>query len=380
MKIGFLFNHDATHQIPHTIPIAAALAARGADVEILTSSAAQSAVAKALLPPSIPVRFTMLKIGPLSHAADSLLRHLSPFRRIAILRENLAAFKKLDALVVPETTSTLLKTRFGLSALKLIYMPHGAGDGAAGFQDVTRHFDFVLLSGAKIRERMLRLGLTTPAGHAIIGYPKFDAFAHAPAQKFFDNGKPTVLYNPHFNPLLSSWYEIGQEVLAWFAAQDRFNLIFAPHVMLFKRYLHISLIHKRAKFRPDVPARFLKAPNILIDEGSEHSIDMSYVRAADIYLGDVSSQIYEWIQQPRPAIFLNTHQPDWHGHHDYTHWGLGEVIENIQAMPEALDRAVANPGAFRARQEAAVAETFSVTDQPAGERAADAILKFLEEK
>jgi CDP-Glycerol:Poly(glycerophosphate) glycerophosphotransferase len=378
MRIGFLFNHDATHQVPHTIPIAAALAARGVDVVILTSSEEQRGVASALLPAVAHVQFIDLTVGPMSRAADRLLRHVAPFKRLAILRDNLDVFRSFDALVVPEITSTFLKTRFGLSALKLIYLPHGAGDGAAGFQPATRHFDLVLLSGSKVRDRMFANGLITKNGHAIVGYPKFDHIGPQPPARFFDNDRPIVLYNPHFNPWLSSWYPHGRQVLEWFAAQDRFNLIVAPHVMLFKRLLHTSIIHRKTGLRPGIPKRFLNHPGILIDKGSRRSIDMSYVRAADIYLGDVSSQIYEWIQRPRPAIFFNTHKPEWRDAAEYRHWALGEVIRDIGALPPALDRAMANPNAFADRQAAAASETFSVTDRPAGERAADAILVYLE--
>ena len=377
MRVGFLFNHDATHQIPHTIAIAAALAARGVDVEILTSSLEQRGVASAILPATANVRYTLLDVGWASRLADRMLHHVAPFRRIAILRENLPAFAKLDALVVPETTSTLLKTRFGLKALKLIYLPHGAGDGAAGFQAVTRHFDLVLLSGEKVRDRMLSLGLITDQGHAIVGYPKFDAVDLTARPRFFDNHKPTVLYNPHFNPLLSSWYSHGERVLDWFAAQDALNLIFAPHVMLFKRRLHTSLIHRRSRFRCDVPARFLDHPGIFIDTGSQRSIDMSYVQAADIYLGDVSSQIYEWIHRPRPAIFFNTHKPDWRSSMDYSHWSLGEVIHTVAEMPAAIDRALASPHAYRDIQKSAYAATFSQSERPAAECAADAVVEYL---
>jgi hypothetical protein len=376
MKIGFLFNHDASHQVPHTIPIAAILAKRGVIVEILTSSEEQRAVARALLPSDAAVQFRSLTIGAVSRTADYFLRHVAPFKRIAILRENLDLFQQFEALVVPETTSTLLKTRFGLAGTKLIYLPHGAGDGAAGFQTVMKHFDFVLLSGQKVRNRMLAAGLVTEANHTVIGYPKFDQFL-GPRMRFFENDRPTVLYNPHFNPLLSSWYSIGEKVLEWFAAQDRFNLIFAPHVMLFKRRIHTSLIHRKMKIRPDVPKRFRDRPGILIDLGSRRSIDMSYVQSADLYLGDVSSQIYEWIQMPRPAIFFNTHKPEWQHTPDYRHWALGEVIERFDALPMALGKAIADPDAYKDSQEAAAKETFSITDRPAGERAADAILSFL---
>ena len=377
MRIGFLFNHDANHQIPHTIQIAAALAAEGVDVEILTSSLEQRAVASAMLPATAAVRFTTLEVGSVSRVADRMLHHVAPFRRIAILRENLSAFARLDALVAPETTSTLLKTKFGLSSLKLIYVPHGAGDGAAGFQAATKNFDLVLLSGHKVRDRMLSLGLITQDGHAIVGYPKFDTVDLAARPRYFDNDKPTVLYNPHFNPLLSSWYTVGEKVLDWFAAQDELNLIFAPHVMLFKRRLHTSIIHRSSRFRPNVPARFLDHPGILIDKGSRRSIDMSYVQAADIYLGDVSSQIYEWIQRPRPAIFFNTHMPQWQRAADYRHWALGNVIKGVDAMPSAIARALANPDVYSSRQQIADTETFSRTDKPAGTRAAEAVLDYL---
>ncbi len=283
MKIGFLFNHDANHQIPHTIQIAAALAERGVDVEILTSSLEQRAVASAMLPATAAVRFTTLEVGSVSRVADRMLHHVAPFRRIAILRENLSAFARLDALVVPETTSTLLKTKFGLSSLKLIYVPHGAGDGAAGFQAATKNFDLVLLSGHKVRDRMLSLGLITQQGHAIVGYPKFDTVDLTARPRYFDNDKPTVLYNPHFNPLLSSWYTVGERVLDWFAAQDELNLIFAPHVMLFKRRLHTSIIHRSSRFRPNVPARFSGSSGISHRQG-QPTLDRHELRAGGGYL------------------------------------------------------------------------------------------------
>ena len=91
--------------------------------------------------------------------------------------------------------------------------------------------------------------------------------------------------------------------MRYFAGQSRFNCIVAPHIMLHQRRIHISPAHKVVKWRNDLPADLLKAPNIHFDFGSPNSVDMTYTLAADIYLGDVSSQIYEWIIKPRPAIF-----------------------------------------------------------------------------
>jgi hypothetical protein len=378
MKIAFLYNHDTIHQIPHTVPVAAALARRGVDVHILASSPEQRETARALLPPDVPVRFRDLTLSPVSRIANAGLRHVAPFKRLAILRENVGVFRDYDALVVPETTTTMLRTRFGLRDVPLIYIPHGAGDGAAGFQTVTRQFDLVLLSGEKVRDRMASASLIRAGHHAVIGYPKFDLTLGRAVERFFDNDLPTVLYNPHFNPRISSWYPFGRAVLEWFAREDcRYNLIFAPHVMLFQRLLHTSLIHRKIGWRGRVPAALRHHPRILIDLGSRRSVDMSYLRAADLYLGDVSSQIYEWIETPRPAVFFNTGEAERAANLDFRHWALGEVIGGMDALPGALARSFAAPDAMAVAQRQAFLETFSVTDRPAGERGAEAILAHL---
>lgn len=377
MKIAFLYNHDTIHQVPHTVPVAAALARRGVDVHILASSLEQRETARTLLPPDLSVTFRDLVLSPASRIANLALRHVAPFKRIAILGENLGVFRDYDAIVVPETTTTMLRTRFGLRDIPLIYIPHGAGDGAAGFQNVTRGFDLVLLSGEKVRDRMAGAGLIRSGHHAVIGYPKFDLTLSRPVERFFDNDLPTVLYNPHFNPRISSWYPFGRAVLDWFARDARYNLIFAPHVMLFQRLLHTSLIHRRMGWRGRVPPALRRHPRILIDLGSRRCIDMSYSRAADLYLGDVSSQIYEWIERPRPAVFFNTGGAERAASPDFRHWSLGRVIDGMGALPGALTQSFAAPDTFMAEQRRAFLETFSVTDRPAGERGAEAILAYL---
>lgn len=376
MKVGFLFNHDALHQIRHTAPVIAALLKyRHVEAVVLTSSAAQEAEVRRLLGTAAgQVRFVSLTVGGVAAALDRVVRHVAPFRRIATLRQNLPAFAALDVLVVPETTSLLLRDRFGLDRLKYVWIPHGAGDRSVGFRAVMRGFDLVLLSGAKVRDRMLAAGLITPGNHVVVGYPKFDTIDDAPPAPLFDNDRPVVLYNPHFDPLLSSWYTMGEAVIAWFAEQRDFNLVVAPHVMLAQRRVHASVEHRVIRWRRDVAARFRDLPQIRVDMGSEASIDMTYTRGSDIYLGDASSQIYEWIVRPRPAIFLNASGADWVGNPDFAHWQLGEVIDSVDALPGALDRAVRQPDRYRAAQEAAFAATFSRENQPASVRAAAAIV------
>jgi hypothetical protein len=189
--------------------------------------------------------------------------------------------------------------------------------------------------------------------------------------RLFANDNPVFVYNPHFDQELGSWSGMGRSVLDLFARRRDWNLIFAPHVVLFRRW-------RRHGGR--LPWRYRLTPNILVDTGSDRSVDMTYTRAADVYVGDVSSQVYEFLAEPRPCVFLNAHRVAWRGDPAYLHWTLGEVVENAgEALAAALGRAGAVHAGYLERQRAVVAYTFH--DEPgstAAERGAAAIARFLE--
>lgn len=62
-------------------------------------------------------------------------------------------------------------------------------------------------------------------------------------------------------------------------------------------------------------------------------------QAADVYIGDASSQVYEFIRTPRPCIFLNPARIGWRSDPAYSHWHFGQVIESADDLPSALARA-----------------------------------------
>jgi CDP-glycerol glycerophosphotransferase (TagB/SpsB family) len=279
---------------------------------------------------------------------------------------------------VPETTTTFLKKNHPSDRPKLIFFPHGAGDRSIGFSPEISLFDYVLLPGEKTRHRMLEAGVIRPDNHRIVGYPKFEAYVSRPPVKLFDNDKPTVLYNPHFDPLLSSWFRFGEQILDYFADQTDYNLIFAPHVMLFQRKLLASVEHRLLKFRQRIDPRYAALDHIHIDTGSTRSVDMTYTSAADIYLGDVSSQIYEYIQKPRPALFLNSHDAEWQGNANYEHWNFGPVLDDIADLGPTLKAVSPLSDSFRAAQTRAFAHSFDMDSREApSQRAALAIAEFL---
>lgn len=299
-----------------------------------------------------------------------LHRHFRISKEMKTIRllANLPGLLRFDAIVVPERTSTVLK-RYG-SRIKLIYLPHGGGDRAVAFEPRIRFFDYVILPGQKNADRMVENGVTTREKSAVSGWIKLSAIARfgQNAPKLFDNGRPTVLYNPHFRPELSSWPEWGEKVVAAFAAQDRYNLILAPHIRMLK---HATPEERTAFEAMSVPGK------IIVDAGSMRSCDMSYILAADIFMGEVSSQVYEFLSRPRPCIFLNAHHVDWQGDYHYASWHLGEVAENPSDVIAAVDRAVKNHPNLLAAQEKAIVRAAGEDWSHAAERAARQIRDFL---
>ncbi|MCC7413110.1 MAG: hypothetical protein IT495_15955 [Gammaproteobacteria bacterium] len=381
LHIGFLFNHDAAHQVSHIAPIIAAFREHYPTVHVLALffSEEQYAVAKNIVSAQSKRDFACVRLtcSPALQRLFRLTNPVAPVQRLYLLRKYVPLIRNLDCLVVPEMTSSWLKSRLGMTSTPLVLFPHGAGDRAVGFSHAINHYDYVLLAGAKVRDRMLSQGLITQTNHRLVGYPKFDIFSDAPRRDLFGNGRPTVLYNPHFDPRLSSWYDMGEAVLEYFADHSNYNLICAPHVMLFRKKVHISLESKRMRFTKTLANKYVSCANIKFDAGSPCSINMHYISNADIYLGDVSSQVYEFVRHPRPCIFLNSHERHWHTNENYRHWHLGPVLESVEDLDAALTKAFADHAQWIHRQRWAFEDTFDLSDTPSSIRAARAIVEFL---
>jgi len=378
MRVGFLFNHDQLHQIAHSLPIAIELHRRGSigDVVVLTGGPHLTAEVRRLLDAvgsDLPCVELGLRSGSTRRLARTLDR-LVPARRLALYRDNLDVFRRLDILVVAEKTSAILKTRYGLDRLKLVHTRHGAGDRAIGFDAASRRFDHVLVAGTAIRERLIREAHVPDDQMTTVGYPKFDLIAKPrPRLPIQANGRLTVLYNPHVAPHLSSWYRDGRAVLDYFARNQSYNLIFAPHVMLFHRPIAVTVNPFGFHFPGGIPAAVRDAPNIHVDLSSPACTDMTYTLAADIYLGDVSSQTYEFLLQPRPCIFINSHGIDYQGDRNFTHWQAGRVIDDVADLGAAMDEAIRDPDGFATVQRELFASHIDLTDERSSVRAALAI-------
>jgi len=376
MRVGFLFNHYFTHQVPQAAPFAFELSRRYPDIKVIIacSSVQEMDFVKeiATLYPGERCELRMLPVPPCYDLIDHIVSKWVLLRKRIVLWHNLAFFKGLDALVSPERNCLQLRTKFGLKGLTMIHTRHGAGDRQGGFDSKSGAFDLTLLPGQKYVDRLKELSLLPHDRYAVVGWPKFEVILglKRAIPRFFDNNNPVVVYNPHFDQTVSSWGPLGIDVLEFFAQNLRYNLIFEPHVVLFKR----SMRH-----RASLPAKYRSFPNIHIDKGSRASTDMTYMLAADIYLGDVSSQVYEFLLKPRPCIFLNGHHIAWQDNPFYAHWRLGQVVDDVQAeLAHALERAFDSHPEFLGRQQEAFAYTFyTESHRTAAQTGADAIASFL---
>lgn len=343
-------------------------------VVVACSSTREMTFAKRIgsLYPGHRCKFHLLSTPRYYGYIDPLVSKWKFLRKTVVLRHNLPFFRGLDALVSPERHCMKLRTRYGITDLIMIHTRHGAGDREGGFDDKSGAFDFTLLPGRKYVDQLQRLGYLSDGRYAVIGWPKFEVVQGLKPDmpRLFRNDRPIVVYNPHFDQSVSSWKPMGLDILDFFAENREFNLIFAPHVVLFKR---------SRRHRASLPRKYRRLPNIHIDTGSDASIDMTYILGADIYLGDVSSQVYEFLLKPRPCIFLNGHHAAWQNNPYYRHWGLGQVVDSVRpGLDEALSQAFNTHPRFLESQQEAFAYTFHTEPgSTAAGRGAAAIAGFL---
>jgi hypothetical protein len=285
-----------------------------------------------------------------------------------VMRDNRAELDRYDAIFAVENSVAALR-RLRVRRPRLIYSPHGFGDRARGFIPRIAVFDYVLVAGEKTAARMLAAGLIRPGDHALTGSVKLETAArlNQATQLPFARSGPVVLYSAHKDRKLTSWHRFIEPMLDGFADAPDLNLIVAPHVKLFRR--------RGEAIRDAWRAR--GTDNVLIDPGSDRSVDMSYAVAADIYVGDISSGVYEFLTRPRPCVFLNAHRVPWRDDPSYAHWHLGDVVDDPADLMATIRAAPARHHLYRARQEAMVAASLGDQRPGASVRAADAIAAFL---
>lgn len=371
MDVAFLFNAQE-HQILHALPVACELSRLWTEIRVtvFVRTEAQLALVRRLAGyyPGHRLAFERLhEPWPVAALAKTVGNP-----KALTLWDNRARLNRFDALVVPERTTLLLK-KMGVTRPLFIHLGHGAGGYDRPNDKRLAAFDLLLMPNVPRLADIVEAGNAHPGHAAVIGGVKLDLIRRmstsAGREPLFTNGRSTVVYNPHHRAGMTSWTEMGEAVLDRFAASSDYNLVFAPHIRMFdppRRY--------RARFR-----KYERLDHVRVDLGSTSSIDMSYTLGADIYLGDISSQVLEFIALPRPAIFLNPRRLAWRGEHDFVNWQLGPVVEDMEGLEQALATRDAWQKEYEPVQRRAFAAAFPATDESAPTLGARAIADFLAE-
>ena len=330
------------HQFAHLVPVACELMRRNAgSVTIFVVSEADAVAVRELadaiglpVPPTVVMALPRWMETVVVRKVDKLARLLHWSGRL----------KRCDLIMCAERTSTVLRRLFA-KCPPILHIPHGAGDRAVGFERRFALFDHVLVAGEKDRDRLLASGHVSPTRCEVSGPIKLSAmlrkWQHAP--RLFDNDRPTLLYNPHFSASLGSFAKFARKLIDAVARDGRFNLVVAPHIRMTGEW---SKERKREWRALEEPGR------IIVDTGSPACVDMTYTMAADLYIGDVSSQVYEFLVRPRPCLFVDAHGADWQDQDDYAMWQFGAVITPEADILAAIDAAFRDHSQYRAGQQA----------------------------
>jgi anti-sigma factor RsiW len=372
-RVAFLFFGEL-FLIPHLLPIAVALSRQEDAPEItlfVITSAHEEIIAEAL----DGLGITTIRI-----------RRAHGFRRLPagtretphlpwkprILTRNAPAIMGNDVVVVAERTSLWMPRIARGKGPAFIYNEHGAGPHANFASPRNRAASRIMMPGDGMAERFRACG-NEDVAVSVVGYIKRDFIREISGSgrlPLFPEDRPTVVYVPHWLRPKSSWWDMGEQVLDYFAASDRYNLIVAPHIRL-------------PEFVPDFEARvarFRDCPNIHIDATSFRLIDQSYINNADIYLGDGSSQVLEFAERPRPVLFLNPQGHDWANDPRFSHWAMGEVVRDIAGMDAALAGAADRHPAFEPVQRAYVARMMGTEEGHASTKAAQVVREVAAER
>ena len=358
------------HQTFHLAPVAAALSrlAPGTPVTCITADPHIADLLEDVRArtDSPAMRIEIAEIPRWGRHLAALF-HRHSLERLALLWSLVPRLSTVATIVTSERTSAWLRI-LHMTRARMIHFRHGAGDPAPRSERRMKAFDLIVVPGQKDVERAVAKHHIDPARLRAGGYVKLDYLRHQRSrdERLFDNDRPTIVYNPHFDLATSSWH-LAQSVIETIRADGRCNLVVAPHIRIAEDMDEIERVDWTSLAEPG---------RIIVDLHSDRLIDMTYMRLADIYLGDMSSQLYEFLADPRPAAFINAHGIDWRNDPHFSGWHLGTVAERPELLIEAIEAAIVGHPQMIERQREAVARAFGEIDG-ACERGAQILIEAI---
>lgn len=364
-QVAFLFLGE-TLLIPHLYPIVEALAAadRTLRIDLWVSTSNHEAMLQRWTAPLDAPGIRIRSAPGFRRTADGSNPALPA--KLPMLLRLAPRLARVPVVVCAEQTSLWLPRVMPWLSTRFVKTSHGVGSMSARDDPRRRAAFHTLVPSEQERATYLARGMA-PERIVATGYVKA-AFAHrTPARALFAETRPVLLYAPHWQPHRSSWPAWGQQVVAMLAARVDWNVILAPHQRLVERSPEVR----------GVLAKVAHLPHVHCDLDSFAMVDGSYTAMADLYLGDTSSQLMEYLMRPRPALFLDPVGRDWATDPAFDMWRAGEVVRDLSALPAAIDGAQAAHPRFAATQRAIAEAALGDTSGNAAMRASDEILKVL---
>ncbi|HEC69854.1 MAG TPA: hypothetical protein ENI31_06195 [Candidatus Omnitrophica bacterium] len=336
-RIYFCYN-QSIHQIYHSIFIAIELSNIQKDYQavVLSTSKEASQIIEEELN-SIPNNVKFIKI---KHPGYNRINFsINWFVFLCRLRMH-----KPQAVVVTDYCDNVFRKL--LLRTFWVYVPHGLANRDFAFEPHIKDYDLVILPGKRDFEEMeKRIG---PINNCkIVGYSKFDYFHYYKLilPKLFNDEKPVVLYNPHFEEKESSFFDQGLDLLKALSDTNKYNIIFMPHPDLARK--HPKLINKALEF-----------PNVVLV--NRPKINLEYMALADLYITDVSSSAFEFLYFNRPIIYFNTKKRP---KNTYPAWRFGKVAEDLESLISEMKRSLNNPQELEVQRREVFKKTFLNVDK-----------------
>jgi glycosyltransferase involved in cell wall biosynthesis len=246
-----------------------------------------------------------------------------------------------------------------------VYAFHGPEN--RGYTDPhVKDYDLILVPGEGELRRLEGL-VGKLSNYVMAGYSKFDYFFYQKEDlpALFKDRRPILLYNPHFSSEQSSFFDQGPALLKILSESGAYNTIFMPHPDLVRRY-------------PRQVRQAASLANTLLVE--RPPINLESMRAADVYITDVSSSAFEWLYFNKPAVFFNTKKVDWKKKGLYPVWSSGKVVQTVPEVLGAVRESLANPGEFEQERQRVFHETFGAVREKVSGGIAQMITSSLEKK
>jgi hypothetical protein len=363
--VAFLFLGEML-LIPHLFPIVEALSGRGVDLDLWVATTAH----EALLAPwcaALDVQVRFRRAPGFARVAFHDAGWNPPLPpKLPMLLRLAPHLARARAVVCAEQTSLWLPRLLPLGT-PFVKTSHGAGSMSARDDRRRRAARLMLVPSERERQTYLDRGFD-PDRVRVTGYVKAGFRQRTCREVRFARRRPVILYTPHWRRWRSSWWAWGPQVVRRLAQDDRYNLIFAPHQRLAEQAPEVR----------DIAAEVAHRPNVHCDLDSFAMVDGSYTEAADIYLGDSSSQVLEFLVRPRPCVFLNPAGVAWAGDPDYAQWACGEVVAEFANLMPALERAIDRHPRFSDIQAAFARSSLGDTSDQAAKVAATEIMRLIE--